>query len=46
MNEDPDLYVCNDCGEEFRDDGSMMCPNCGRGDLIEAHIFYEEMEDE
>lgn len=43
MSELPDdLYVCNDCGEEFIDDGSMMCPSCTGGDLVEAAVWYKE----
>jgi len=37
-----DVYVCNDCGEEFVDDGSMMCPHCEGGDLMEAEEWYKK----
>lgn len=41
-----DWYRCNDCGEEFAEDGSMICPNCGGGDLIEVEEFERLMEEE
>lgn len=41
-----DRYRCNDCGEEFVEDGSMICPNCEGGDLIEVAEFYRLMSEE
>lgn len=38
-----DRYRCNDCGEEFVEDGSMICPFCDGGDLIEVELYYEQM---
>ena len=39
-----EMWICNDCDEEFVDNGERECPYCGSSDIEELSDEWEEDE--